>query len=270
MRRLGRSPGAAPRQDSGTAPLEDLLAAPEAGSADGAAAGPSCAVPATVPAVVHLRALARAYPGTPPVQALRGVDLVVQAGEYVSVTGPSGSGKSTLLHVLGLLDRPTDGDFLLDGIPTAGIPEDRRAVLRGRQIGFVFQQFHLLPNRTVLDNVLLAMLYSAVPRAERDRRARAALDRVRLGHRMTALPSTLSGGERQRVAIARAVAAGPSLLLADEPTGNLDTANSAGVMDLFDELHADGMTLIVITHDPAVSARAQRLVRISDGLLEPA
>ncbi len=219
------------------------------------------------PPVVHLAGLSRAYPGTPPVLALAEVDLVVGAGEYVSVIGPSGSGKSTLLHILGLLDRPTGGDYLLDGTSTAATSEDRRAALRGGQIGFVFQQFHLLPHRTVLDNVLLATLYSGVPRAERQARATTALERVHLGHRVRALPTTLSGGERQRVAIARAVVAGPSLLLADEPTGNLDTANSAGVMDLFDELHAGGLTLVVITHDPAVSARAQRRVQISDGVL---
>jgi putative ABC transport system ATP-binding protein len=220
------------------------------------------------PPVVQLERLTRAFPGSPPVRALAEVDLVVRAGEHVSIIGPSGSGKSTLLHVLGLLDRPTSGDHLLDGVPTATASEDRRAALRGARIGFVFQQFHLLPRRTVLDNVLLATLYSRFPRAEREERARAALARVGLGHRVEAVPTTLSGGERQRVAIARAVVARPSLLLADEPTGNLDTANSAGVMDLFDELHADGLTILVITHDPAVSARAQRRVRISDGVLE--
>lgn len=222
------------------------------------------------PPVVQLVGLTRAYAGTPPVLALDAVDLTVAAGEYLSVIGPSGSGKSTLLHVLGLLDRPTAGDYLLDGIATSTAPEGRRAALRGGHIGFVFQQFHLLPHRSVLDNVLLATLYSGVPRAEREERARAALGRVHLGHRLHVMPTTLSGGERQRVAVARAVVAGPSLLLADEPTGNLDTANTAGVLDLFDELHADGLTLVVITHDAAVSARADRRVRISDGVLAPA
>ena len=221
--------------------------------------------------VVQLVGLSRTYPGSPPVVALEDVDLTLGAGEYLSVIGPSGSGKSTLLHVLGLLDRPTAGDYLLDGVPTGTQPEARRAALRGGHIGFVFQQFHLLPHRTVLDNVLLATLYSGVPRGQRVARARAALDRVHLGHRVAALPTTLSGGERQRVAVARAVVAssldGGGLLLADEPTGNLDTANSAEVLDLFDELHADGQTLVVITHDPVVSARAQRRVRISDGRL---
>ncbi len=231
-------------------------------------------LPATIPAqrppVVQLDGLSRAFPGSPPVHALRGVDLVVEAGDYLSVIGPSGSGKSTLLHILGLLDRPSSGDYLLDGHSTAAASETRRAQLRGGQIGFVFQQFHLLPHRTVLDNVLLATRYSGVPRGEREARARAALGRVHLEHRVDAMPTTLSGGERQRVAVARAVVTGPSLLLADEPTGNLDTANSAEVLDLFDELHGEGLTLIVITHDPVVSARAQRRVRIVDGLLAAA
>lgn len=219
------------------------------------------------PAVIELAALTRAFPGDPPVEALHAADLRVERGEYVSIIGPSGSGKSTLLHILGLLDRPTSGEYLLDGVPTGTASERERSALRGGRIGFVFQAFHLLPHRTVLDNVMLATLYSGVPRAERRDRALAALDRVHLSHRTGFLPTVLSGGERQRVAVARAVVASPRVLLADEPTGNLDTTNSAGVLDLFDELHADGLTLVVITHDPAVSARAQRRVRISDGTL---
>jgi putative ABC transport system ATP-binding protein len=221
----------------------------------------------SVPPVVELRGVAREFPGDPPVLALRPSDLRVDRGDYLSVVGPSGSGKSTLLHLLGLLDRPTSGEYLLDGEPTSAATEARRTALRGGRIGFVFQQFHLLPHRTVLDNVLLATLYSGVPRAERRARALAALDRVHLGHRLTFLPTTLSGGERQRVAVARAVVSSPGVLLADEPTGNLDTHNSAEVLDLFDELHADGLTLVVITHDDVVSARARRRVRIADGLL---
>jgi putative ABC transport system ATP-binding protein len=227
-------------------------------------------VAALRPPVVQLDGLSRSFSGSPPVQALRDVDLVVEAGDYLSVIGPSGSGKSTLLHILGLLDRPSSGDYLLDGHSTAAASEAGRAALRGGQIGFVFQQFHLLPHRTVLDNVLLATRYSGVPRSEREARARTALGRVHLEHRVEAMPTTLSGGERQRVAVARAVVAGPSLLLADEPTGNLDTANSAEVLDLFDELHGEGLTLIVITHDLVVSARAQRRVRIVDGVLTAA
>jgi putative ABC transport system ATP-binding protein len=226
---------------------------------------------APVPPVIELRDLTRSFPGDPPVHALRRADLVVGRGDYVSVVGPSGSGKSTLLHLLGLLDRPTSGDYLLDGLPTRDLAERDRSALRGGRIGFVFQSFHLLPHRSVLDNVLLATLYSGVPRAERRDRALAALERVGMGHRLEFLPPVLSGGERQRVAVARAVIASPHVLLADEPTGNLDSATSAGVLDLFDDLHADGLTLVVITHDPVVSARARRRVRIEDGVLrEPA
>jgi len=217
--------------------------------------------------VIELRELTRTFPGTEPVHALRDASLRVERGEYLSVIGPSGSGKSTLLHILGLLDRPTSGDLLLDGVPTGTASEADRAALRGGRIGFVFQSFHLLPHRTVLDNVLLATLYSGVPRAERRGRALAALDRVGLSHRLEFMPTVLSGGERQRVAIARAVIASPHVLLADEPTGNLDQTTSGGVLDLFDELHRDGLTLVVITHDAAVSARAQRRVRIADGML---
>ena len=216
--------------------------------------------------VVELVGLTRTFPG--PVNALTDVNLTVRSGDYLSIIGPSGSGKSTLLHILGLLDRPTSGEYRLDGLPTGTASESDRAALRGGRIGFVFQSFHLLPHRTVLDNVLLATLYSGVPRGEREQRARTALERVGLDHRVDFTPSTLSGGERQRVAIARSVVADPKLLLADEPTGNLDTKNSAGIMDLFDELHADGLTLVVITHDLAVSARAERRVRISDGRLQ--
>lgn len=223
--------------------------------------------PAPTAPVIELRDLTRTFPGTPPVQALRGANLRVDQGDYVSIVGPSGSGKSTLLHILGLLDRPTSGDYLLDGLATGTATEADRAALRGGRIGFVFQSFHLLPHRTVLDNVLLATLYSGVPRAERKDRALAALDRVGLSHRLEFMPTVLSGGERQRVAVARAVVASPHVLLADEPTGNLDSATSDGVMELFDELHADGLTLVVITHDAKVSAHAQRRVRIADGVL---
>ena len=219
------------------------------------------------PAVVELVDVTRSFPGPPEVQALKSVNLRVEKGDYLSIVGPSGSGKSTMLNLLGLLDRPSVGEYYLDGISTALLGERERAAVRGTTIGFVFQAFHLLPHRSVLDNVLLATLYSGVPRAEREARARAALDRVHLGHRVDFLPGLLSGGERQRVAVARAVVASPELLLADEPTGNLDATTSGEVMDLFEELHADGLTLIVITHDPVVAARAPRAIRISDGRL---
>jgi putative ABC transport system ATP-binding protein len=219
------------------------------------------------PPVVELREVERVFDGIPPVHALRPSNLTVNKGEYLSIIGPSGSGKSTLLNILGLLDRPTAGEYLLDGVPTVTASEAQRTALRGNRIGFVFQQFHLLPHRSVLDNVMLATMYGGVPANERRKRALAALDRVHLTHRLHFKPTLLSGGERQRVAIARAVVATPKVLLADEPTGNLDAKTSDGVMNLFDELHNDGLTLVVITHDGEVSARAQRRVRIADGYL---
>jgi putative ABC transport system ATP-binding protein len=226
--------------------------------------------PRASPPVIELRGLARTYPGPPPVHALRPADLVIEAGDYVAVTGPSGSGKSTLLHLLGLLDAPSDGTYLLDGVDTGRLPDKARSTLRGRRIGFVFQSFHLLPYRTAAENVLLAQLYNRTPRAQRSAAALEALDRVGLGHRVNALPTTLSGGESQRVAIARALVNRPSLLLCDEPTGNLDSHNAATVMGLLDALHADGFTIVVITHDAQVAARAGRAVLIKDGLLSEA
>ncbi len=217
--------------------------------------------------LIELRDITRSSPGPPEVQALKAVNLSIDEGDYVSIIGPSGSGKSTMLNSLGLLDRPTVGEYRIDGVVTGTLSEDERAAVRARRIGFVFQSFHLMPRRTVLDNVLMPMLYSGVPRAEREERARQTLRRVGLEHRVDFLPATLSGGERQRVAVARAVVSAPSVLLADEPTGNLDGATSGEVMNLFDELRADGLTLVVITHDPAVAARASRRVRIADGRL---
>ena len=217
--------------------------------------------------ILELIDLKRSFPGTPPVEALKGINLSVNEGEYLSIVGPSGSGKSTLLHILGLLDRPTDGQYILGGNPTEKTTESQRSKIRGRSIGFVFQAFHLIPNRTVLDNVLLATIYSGVPREERQTRAQKAIERVHLEHRINFTPATLSGGEKQRVAIARSVVANPQILLADEPTGNLDSKNSHAIMRLFDELHQDGLTLIVITHDNAVAEHAERRIRISDGNL---
>ena len=217
--------------------------------------------------IVRLVDVTRSFPGSPKVQALKGVSLSISPGDYVSVVGPSGSGKSTMLNLLGLLDRPTVGEYYLDGVSTGTLGDDERAVVRGRSIGFVFQAFNLLQHRSALDNVLLATLYGGMPRSERTSRARAALERVGLGHRMDFLPSVMSGGERQRVAVARAVVAAPALVLADEPTGNLDAVSSASVMDLFEQLNDDGLTLVVITHDPEVAARARRRVLISDGRL---
>jgi putative ABC transport system ATP-binding protein len=217
--------------------------------------------------VIELRGLARTYPGPPPVPALRPADLVIDEGDYLAVTGPSGSGKSTLLHLLGLLDSPTRGSYLLDGLDTSALGDRDRSALRGRRIGFVFQSFHLLPYRTALENVLLAELYNQTPRAGRVRAAVDALDAVGLGRRLDARPTTLSGGECQRVAIARALVNRPSLLLCDEPTGNLDSTNAATLMGLLDELNASGFTIVVITHDASVAAHADRTVAISDGIL---
>ncbi|MFF2634084.1 ABC transporter ATP-binding protein [Microbacterium sp. NPDC058021] len=217
--------------------------------------------------LLELRDVTRSFPGPPEVQALKGVNLEVGRGDYVSIVGPSGSGKSTMLNLLGLLDRPSVGEYRIDGTVTGTLSEDERAAVRARRIGFVFQSFHLMPRRTVLDNVLMPMLYSGVPRRERESRARRTLDRVGLSHRTDFLPTRLSGGERQRVAVARAVVSTPSVLLADEPTGNLDAATSEEVMELFDDLRADGLTLVVITHDTAVASRADRRVRIADGRL---
>ncbi len=219
--------------------------------------------------VVDLREVSRTFPGTPPVEALKPTNLAIEEGEYLAIVGPSGSGKSTMLHLLGLLDTPTGGTYYLDGIDTGELSERERAGMRSARIGFVFQSFHLLSHRTTVENVMLAEVYR--PASGKDRRERAvdALEQVGLGHRLDAFPTTLSGGERQRVAIARALVSRPSLLLADEPTGNLDTATGNQIMALFESLHASGLTLAVITHDDEVSARAQRQVRIRDGMLNP-
>ncbi|SMD19598.1 ABC transporter ATP-binding protein [Kibdelosporangium aridum] len=217
--------------------------------------------------VIELHGVTRTFDGPVPVLALRPADLVIRAGEYVAIMGRSGSGKSTLMHLLGLLDRPTAGTYLLGGTDTSGLSDVQRTRLRGRMIGFVFQAFHLLAHRTVVANVELGLMYSGVPRADRHKRARAVLSQVGLSDRADFFPTTLSGGERQRVAIARAIATRPALLLADEPTGNLDSATAESVLELFDELNSTGLAVITVTHDEAVAAHAQRQVRINDGML---
>lgn len=219
--------------------------------------------------VVQLSGVSRTYDGSPPIEALRPCDLQVASGEYLGVVGPSGSGKSTLLNVLGLLDAPTAGEYHLDGLPTGGLSEGERCGLRAFRIGFVFQSFHLVGYRTAVENVETGLLYQGVRPKERRRGAVEVLERVGLDTRMWALPGELSGGERQRVAIARAVVRRPALVLCDEPTGNLDSATGAQVLDLLDELNQDGLTVVVITHDPDVAARASRLVEIRDGMLRP-
>lgn len=218
-------------------------------------------------AVVELEGVERTFDGTPPVEALKATNVVVNQGDYVAIVGPSGSGKSTLLHLLGLLDSPTAGTYRLDGVDTQGISEAEKAGLRATRIGFVFQSFHLLATRTTVENVALGELYVAGSKAERKARAEEALIRVGLGHRLDAYPTTLSGGERQRVAVARALAAAPALLLADEPTGNLDSVTTASILDLFDELHRSGLTVMMITHDRNVAARADRQLNINDGVV---
>ena len=218
--------------------------------------------------VISLRDLERTFPGTPPVPVLRGVNLSVDEGEYVSIVGPSGSGKSTLLNILGLLDSADAGSYFLDGYDTSGLSDQDRTALRGQRIGFIFQSFQLLPHRSALDNVRLAETYLPIAAEGRTERARTALEQVGLGHRVDAFPTTLSGGEQQRVAIARALLGSPSLILADEPTGNLDSRTSGSILELFDQLHSDGLTLLVITHDDHVSQRAQRRVGIIDGTMQ--
>ncbi|WP_309237179.1 ABC transporter ATP-binding protein [Actinomadura sp. BRA 177] len=220
-----------------------------------------------IPPVIDFTSVGRTYPGPPPVTALEDVNLVVGRGEYVSVVGPSGSGKSTFLNLIGMLDRPTTGAYRLDGIETSLLKERQRTALRGRRIGFVFQAFHLLSHRNAAENVMLSQLYVGVRRKDRRRQAMAMLDRVGLSNRANSLTSQMSGGERQRVAIARALVNKPSLLLCDEPTGNLDSKTAHEVMSLIESLHAGGLTVLLVTHDDSLAARALRTVTIRDGHL---
>ncbi|MCK6682863.1 MAG: ABC transporter ATP-binding protein [Thermoanaerobaculia bacterium] len=218
--------------------------------------------------MIELRGVTRQYDvGGRPVHALRGIDLVIEKGEYVSVMGPSGSGKSTLLHILGCLDRPTSGSFLLDGEDAGRLADASLARIRQLKIGFVFQAFHLVPRLSAAGNVELPMIFAAVPRAERARRVLDALRAVGLEARADHRPDQLSGGERQRVAIARSVVMGPSILLADEPTGNLDAASGKEVVALIEKMNASGLTVIVVTHDPAIGSRARRCIRLRDGAI---
>ncbi|MEL4504945.1 ABC transporter ATP-binding protein [Luteococcus sp. H138] len=223
------------------------------------------------PPVLTLTDISLRYPGPPPVDAIRRANFHLDPGDYVSLTGPSGCGKSSLLNVLGLLIRPTGGDYSLCGVDVATAEERARAAFRGQWIGTIFQAFHLLDDRNATENVMMAGLYGTLEHRRGDEqveRARAMLRRVGLGHRLEANPATLSGGERQRVAIARALFNRPRLLLCDEPTGNLDSTSTASVLELFDDLHSQGQTLLVITHSPDVAARAQRSLRMLDGIVE--
>ena len=217
--------------------------------------------------LIDLRHIYKTYDegGKMPVPVLEDVSLRVEDGEYLAIMGPSGSGKSTLMNIIGCLDLPTEGEFYLGGENVLTMNENAVADLRNRMIGFVFQNFNLLPRETALENVALPLLYAGVPRRERAERARAALESVGLGDRVDFLPTQLSGGQKQRVAIARAMINRPHVLLADEPTGALDSASGKQVIELFEKLNADGMTVVMITHAPEIAQRARRMIRILDG-----
>ncbi len=217
---------------------------------------------------LELRGIVKEYPGQPVVRALNGVDLRIEHGELAAIVGPSGSGKSTMLHVMGTLDRPTHGSVLIDGRDLSRFGDRRLSAVRSHLIGFVFQSFFLLDGMTALDNVATGLLYSGLALARRRRMAAEALVRVGLGHRLGHLPNQMSGGERQRVAIARAVVHRPAIVLADEPTGNLDSRSSAAIMDLIHDLHDHGTTIIVITHDQDVAESLPRQIAFRDGRIE--
>jgi putative ABC transport system ATP-binding protein len=216
--------------------------------------------------IIRLEHISKIYgSGNTEVHALSDVNLTVEAGEYCAIMGPSGSGKSTAMNVIGCLDRPTSGSYYLDGTDVAGLDDTELAHVRNRKIGFVFQQFHLLPQLTAVENVMLPMVYAGVPVRERQERAAEALTRVGLGNRMNNRPNQLSGGQQQRVAIARAIVNRPVLLLADEPTGALDSHTTQEVMNIFQELNASGITVVMVTHEPEVARLTRRVVWFRDG-----
>jgi putative ABC transport system ATP-binding protein len=219
--------------------------------------------------LIHITNIKRDFIlGNETVYVLKGIDLIINKGEYVALMGPSGSGKSTLMNLLGCLDTPTSGQYILNGKDVSKMHDDELAEIRNKEIGFVFQTFNLLPRTTALANVALPMVYAGYSKAQRNERATEVLKQVNLGDRMDHQPNQLSGGQRQRVAIARAMVNKPSIILADEPTGNLDSKTSLEIMALFDEIHKNGNTVIVVTHEEEIAAYAHRVIRLRDGIIE--
>ncbi|NVK27227.1 MAG: ABC transporter ATP-binding protein [Flavobacteriia bacterium] len=219
--------------------------------------------------VIELRGIKRNFAmGTHTVKVLKGIDLTIEKGEYVALMGPSGSGKSTLMNLLGCLDTPTAGEYTLNGQDVSRLSSDELADIRNKEIGFVFQTFNLLPRQSALENTALPLVYAGMAKSKRSERASEVLEQVGLGDRMDHQPSQLSGGQRQRVAVARALVNNPSLILADEPTGNLDTKTSVEIMALFNEIHKNGNTLIVVTHEEDIAQHAHRIIRLRDGMIE--
>jgi putative ABC transport system ATP-binding protein len=219
--------------------------------------------------IIKTQGLKKIYQmGEEQVRALNGVDIEIDKGEYVAIMGPSGSGKSTLMNLLGCLDTPSEGEYWLNGQAVSSLTDDELALVRNKEVGFVFQSFHLLPRYSALENIQLPLVYSNVSRDERLERAKKTLEEVDLGDRMHHRPNELSGGQRQRVAIARALINRPSILLADEPTGNLDSNTGRDILNLFERLHKNGNTIILVTHDPEVAAHANRVIRLRDGCVE--
>ncbi len=216
-------------------------------------------------AVLELRQITKAYPGSPPIEVLKGIDLAIDEGDLVAVVGPSGSGKSTLLNMMGALDRPSTGEVLIDGTVVNGLGDAALSGVRGRRLGFVFQQFHLLPGLSATENVATGLLYHGTSARKRKQQAKEALERVGLGHRLDQKPGKLSGGERQRVAIARALLGDPAIVLADEPTGNLDSQITEEIVELFLDLNEQGSTIVMITHDRELARSMPRVVEILDG-----
>ncbi len=219
--------------------------------------------------IIDIKGITRDFPlGDETIHVLKGIDLVINKGEYVALMGPSGSGKSTLMNILGCLDTPTGGSYVLNGKHVSEMHDDELAEIRNKEIGFVFQTFNLMPRTTALDNVALPMVYAGYSKSDRDKRATEVLTQVGLEDRMDHKPNQLSGGQRQRVAVARALVNKPAMILADEPTGNLDSKTSVEIMALFDEIHANGNTVVLVTHEEDIAEHAHRIIRLRDGIIE--